>query len=204
MDAIAELFQRHYASSLKVARRILPARDEFLDAVQSAYLSAFQNFSSFRGASTFKTWITRIVINQCVMRLRNSSWQRRYVSLDCSFPRSSPAMPVDRGPTPEDLVRTAEIYHNVIDRSARLPQPLRDAFVLNTISGLSIAETAKALGLTVPATKTRIFRARSIMRSQLTDLRIKTDRSTATARYRVPGQRPLISTREAHRTRRIQ
>ena len=178
-DAIAELFQRHYASSLRVARRILPERDEFLDAVQSAYLSAFRNFSSFRGESSFKTWITKIVINQCVMHLRNSRWHRRCVSLDHSFSGSAPAMVVDRAPTPEDLVRSAEIRRKVIDTAGRLPRPLRDVFVLSVISGLSIAETAKALGLTVPATKTRIFRARSFMRLQLRDMRGKTNASIA-------------------------
>ena len=177
-NAIAELFQRHYASSLRVARRILPERDEFLDAVQSAYLSAFRNFSSFRGESSFKTWITKIVINQCVMHLRNSRWHRRCVSLDHSFSDSAPAMAVDRAPTPEDLVQSAEIHQRVIDTAGRLPRPLRDV-VLSAISGLSIAETAKALGLTVPATKTRIFRARSFMRSQLGDIRGKTDTSIA-------------------------
>ena len=130
VDAIAELFRRHYALSLRVARRILLARDESLDAVQSAYLSAFRNFSSFRGESSFKTWITKIVINQCVMHFRNSSWQRRWVSLDDSFPGSAPAIVVDQAPTPEDLVRSAEIHRKVIDTAGRLPRPLRDAFVL--------------------------------------------------------------------------
>jgi RNA polymerase sigma-70 factor, ECF subfamily len=194
VDAIAELFQRHYASSLGVARRILQARDESLDAVQSAYLSAFRNFASFRGESSFKTWITRIVINQCVVHLRNSSRQGRWVSLDYSFPGSASVLVVDQAPTPEDLLQSAEIYQKVVDTAGRLPRPLRDAFVLSTISGLSAAETAKALGLTVSATKTRIFRARSFMRSQLRDMRGKTDRSVATAKQRFPSQRSLTST----------
>ena len=174
VDAFAELFQRHHASSLRVARRILLARDESQDAVQSAYLSAFRNFSSFRGESSFKTWITKIVVNQCVMQLRNSSRQRRWMSLDYSFPGSAHAIVVDRAPTPEDLVLSAEIHQKVIGTAGRLPRPLRDPFVLSTISGLSVAETAEALGLTIAATKTRIFRARSFMRSELRDMRSKT------------------------------
>jgi predicted RNA polymerase sigma factor len=73
---------------------------------------------------------------------------------------------------------------------------LRDPFVLSKISGLSTAETAKALGLTIPATKTRIFRARSFMRSQLRDMRPKTDRSVATPtpKQRPSDQRSLTST----------
>jgi RNA polymerase sigma-70 factor, ECF subfamily len=194
VDAFAELFQRHYASSLRVARRTLLGRDESQDAVQSAYLAAFRKFSSFRGESSFKTWITKIVINQCVTQLRNSNRQRRWVSLDDSFPGSVPPIVVDRAPTPEDVVRSVEIHQKVVDTVGRLPRSLRDAFVLSTFVGLSVAETAKALGLTVAATKTRIFRARSYMRSQLRDMRGKTDRSVATAKQRSPGQRSSTST----------
>ena len=61
----------------------------------------------------------------------------------------------------------------LVETTARLPRPLRETFTLCAISGLSIAETAKALGLTVPATKTRLFRARSFMRSALRNMREK-------------------------------
>ena len=165
-EAIDELFQRHYPLSVSLARRILPAGDEFADAVQSAYLSAFRNISSFRGDSSFKTWITRIVVNQCLMRLRSSVHHRRCVSLDSSSD-SRPATVVDRAPTPEALAQRAELCKTLVNTFARLPRPLREAFTLCVVSGLSIAETAKALGLTVPATKTRIFRARALMRSEL-------------------------------------
>src|SRR5580704_4795411 len=73
--AIAELFERHYPSSLGVARRILRSEEESQDAVQSAYLSAFRHLRSFRGDAAFKTWITRIVTNHCLMRLRQP-WRR--------------------------------------------------------------------------------------------------------------------------------
>ena len=195
VDAITELFQRHYASSVRVARRILQARDESLDAVQSAYLSAFRNFDSFRGDSSFKTWITKIVTNQCLVHLRRSSLQR-CVSLDHSLPGSAPPVVVDQAPSPEDLVRSAEMHQKIIDTIGRLPRHLRDVFVLSKISGLSIAETANALGLTIPATKTRIFRARSFMRSQLRDMRGKTDGNVATPtpKQRLSDQRSLTST----------
>jgi DNA-directed RNA polymerase specialized sigma24 family protein len=71
LDAMAELSRRHYPYSVAVARRILSAQEEFLDAVQAAYLSAFQNVQAFRGDVSVKTWITRIVVNQCLMGLRH-------------------------------------------------------------------------------------------------------------------------------------
>src|ERR1700730_6061265 len=106
-EAMAELFRRHYPLSIRLARRILPERDESSDAVQSAYLSAFRNFNSFRGDSSFKTWITRIVVNQCLMHVRNSARPRHFISLDDSDSGLGPVLVRDMAPTPEDLMQSA-------------------------------------------------------------------------------------------------
>jgi len=166
-DAIAELFRRHYSHSIAVARRILPAQEEFLDAVQSAYLSAFRNFQSFRGDASFKTWITRIVLNQCLIRLREP--RRHWITLSMdplSRGGAPPTLAVDSR-TPENLALRAEIESAVTDAVSKLPKPLSDVFTRCGVSGLSIRDTAEALGLTVPATKTRLFRARSQLRQEL-------------------------------------
>ncbi len=189
MEAIEELFRRHYPLSITVARRILPARDECSDAVQSAYLSAFRNFNSFRGDSSFKTWITRIVINQCLMHVRNSARPRRFISLDDSVSGLGPVVVRDMAPTPEDLMQSAEVRQALVETAARLPRTLRETFTLRAISGLSIAETAKALGLTVPATKTRLFRARSFLRSALKNMR---DRASGTSGPRMVACSPAV------------
>src|SRR5258708_2288483 len=127
-DAIAELFRRHYAHSITVARRILPAQEEFLDAVQSAYLSAFRNFQSFRGDASFKTWITRIVLNQCLMRVREPGRHRITLSLDQpSIGGTLPSIAGD-SPTPEALVLWAEMESAIADAAAKLPKGLSDVF----------------------------------------------------------------------------
>jgi RNA polymerase sigma-70 factor (ECF subfamily) len=166
-DAMAELFRRQYPYSIAMARRMLPAQEEYLDAVQSAYLSAFRNFQSFRAEATFKTWITRIVLNQCLMHLREPGLRRITLSLDQSD--HGDAMPVTaaHSPTPEDLALRAELNRAVADAAAVLPKRLNDVFTRCTISGLSIQDTAQALGLTVQATKTRLFRARCLVRQKL-------------------------------------
>ena len=166
-DAIAELFRRHYTHSIAVARRILPAQEEFLDAVQSAYLCAFRNFQSFRGDASFKTWITRIVVNQCLMRLREPRRHRLTLSVDfLGRDGAPPTLAVDSR-TPENLALRAEIESAVADAVSKLPKGLSDVFTRCSVSGLSIRDTAEALGLTVPATKTRLFRARSQLRQEL-------------------------------------
>jgi len=167
LDAMTELFRRHYSHSVTVARRMLPAREEFLDAVQSAYLSAFRQFQSFRGEASFKTWITRIVLNQCLMHLRDPGQYRIVLSLDEIGPGGTlPLMAVD-SLTPEDVAVRAELARAIANAVAKLPKPLNDVFTRCTVSGLSIRETAEALGLTVQATKTRLFRARSRLRRHL-------------------------------------
>ncbi len=114
-DAMAELFRRHYPHSVVVARRILPAQEEFLDAVQSAYLSAFQNFRSFRAEASFKTWITRIVLNQCLTRLREPGRHRIALSLDQPGPGGAlPIIAVD-SLTPEDVALRAELNRALAD-----------------------------------------------------------------------------------------
>jgi RNA polymerase sigma-70 factor, ECF subfamily len=166
-EAMAELFRRHYPHSIAVARRMLPAQEEFLDAVQSAYLSAFQKFQSFRGEASFKTWITRIVLNQCIMRLREPYRRRITLGLDEPVPGGTlPIIAVDSR-TPEDLALRAEIESAVADAVAKLPTALRDVFTRCTVFGLPIRDTAEALGLTVQATKTRLFRARLQLRQEL-------------------------------------
>jgi RNA polymerase sigma-70 factor (ECF subfamily) len=165
-DAIAELFRRYYPHSSAVARRILPAQEEFLDAVQSAYLSGFRNFQSFRGDASFKTWITRIVVNQCLMRVREPGRHRITLSLDQpSIGGTLPTIAED-SPTPEALVLRAEMERAIADAAAHLPKALSEVFTRCTVSGLSIRDTAQALGLTVEAAKTRLFRARSVVRQR--------------------------------------
>ena len=166
-EAMAELFRRHYPQSIAVARRMLPAQEEFLDAVQSAYLSAFRHFQSFRAESSFKTWMTRIVLNQCLMRVREAYRHRMILSLDGPIPGGThPKAAVDSR-TPEVLALRAEIESAVADAVAKLPTALREVFTRCSVLGLSIRDTAGALGLTVQATKMRLFRARSLLRQEL-------------------------------------
>src|SRR5579859_4297570 len=118
-EAMAELFRRHYPHSVAVARRMLPAQEEFLDAVQSAYLSAFQKFQSFRAEASFKTWITRIVLNQCIMRLREPYRHRITLGLDEPTPGGTQSTLAVDSRTPEDLALRAEIESAVADAVAK-------------------------------------------------------------------------------------
>jgi len=164
--AIGELFGRHYAISLKVARRILYCDADSQDAVQAAYCAAFEHFDTFRGESSFRTWITRIVVNRCLMAIRHP-WRQRRVSSHVALeydPLHDIASPAR---TPELCAWNRELAGALERAIRRLAPPLRAAYSLYVLSEMPVSEVAASLGLTVPAAKSRIFRARIAMRLSL-------------------------------------
>jgi len=189
-NALSELFSRHYQSSLRVARRILPT-DESQDAVQTAYLAAFQHFDSFRGDASFKTWITRIVVNCCLGQLREPARRVSWVRLEDLTGAPGSDVLTSSGPSPERAAWLVEMASACTDAISGLPKQLGEVLRLHSISGLSIHQAATTLGLTVPAAKTRLFRARAVMRLRLRSIRPDPPtpaQPSATGRpFRAPG-----------------
>ena len=187
--AITELFERHYPSSLGLARRILRCDDAAKDAVQTAYFSAFQHLDCFREDSSFKTWMARIVLNCCLMQLRDP-WHRsaRVSPEDPDRARgwdvlSSPS------PTPEKTAWCQEIAAAHSKAVARLPRHLREVYTLHAVSGLSVKEVADQLRVTVPAAKARLFRARAGLRDLLRPVWAGRNKSV---RIRLLGRAALV------------
>lgn len=153
-DAINELFAQHYKASLRTAYGILRSKEDSEDAVQTAYSAAFREFHRFRGESSFKTWITRIVVNCCLMQLRDR--------------RARPQVPLDdvqhavesQAVTPETLCYLQELHAAHTTAASRLPQHLKDVYAPCLIAGLAFPAVAHQLGLTPAAAKARLFRAR--------------------------------------------
>src|SRR5262249_34557511 len=108
-QAWSELFERHYSSSIRVARRILRSDEEASDAVQSAYLAAFAHFDGFRGDAQFKTWITRIVKNECFMHLRRPERRRVASNLEEGVISDAILALASRAPSPEDVALQREV-----------------------------------------------------------------------------------------------
>ena len=152
-DAINELFAQHYGVSLRTAYRILRSKEDAEDAVQTAYCAAFRNFNNFRGESTFKTWITRIVVNSCFVQLRERR-AKRQVSLDDIQPA-----PESHALTPEALCYQRELQAAHTKAALRLPQKLKDVYA-PLIAEIEFSTVTHHLGLTANAAKSRLFRAR--------------------------------------------
>jgi RNA polymerase sigma-70 factor (ECF subfamily) len=166
-QALSELFERHYTSSLGVARRILRSSEEAHDAVQSAYLAAFEHLQGFRGDAQFNTWMTRIVMNQCFIYLRRPERRRVYANLEEEYGLNGVCALADRTPTPEELAWRRELDCALSVAAGKLPKRLLDVYTLCCTARLSVKEAAHKLGPTLPATKTRLFRAQHRMQSEL-------------------------------------
>jgi RNA polymerase sigma-70 factor (ECF subfamily) len=164
--AIGQLFARYYQTSLNIARRMLRSESESEDAVQAAYCSAFQHFDAFRGDASFKTWITRIVMNCCLMILREP-WRRHTQSSPELFESRSLREFASQSPSPEKTAWCREVAEAHDNALAQLPTSLRSAYTMYAVAGMPVAQVASTLGLSRTAAKSRLFRARSVMRSSL-------------------------------------
>jgi RNA polymerase sigma-70 factor, ECF subfamily len=160
-DAIDKLFAENYKASLRTAKRILRSKEDSEDAVQTAYCAAFRHFHRFRGESSFKTWITRIVVNCCLVQLRDRRARPQVPLNDIESTVASHAA------TPEALCYLAELQAAHARAALRLPKVLHDVYAESVISGITFAKVADQLGLTATATKSRLFRARRIVEHAL-------------------------------------
>ncbi len=169
-DAFTDLVNQHYRRMHRLAKRITQNDQDAEDVLQETFLKAYEHLASFRGNSKFSTWITRIAMNEALMKLRR---RRNHfaVSLD------EPLHPVaDQGKreiavwdrNPEQQYLQSEIQRIVVQALEGLRPNCRTVFVLCDVEDFSIEETAKALGISIAAAKSRLFRARMALRQKLT------------------------------------
>jgi len=166
--AFEELMRRTSASSFRLAVSILRDRQEAEDEVQNSYLKAWRHVGQFQRESKFSTWISRIVVNQCLMRLRKVRGTN-FVYLDDpgSDERVRQQEVTDRSATPEVDLCNREMSNVLRREIGRLPPLLRNVLVLRDVDELSTAEVADRLGMTVSAVKSRLLRARIELRHRM-------------------------------------
>ena len=165
--AFAELLERHYASCLKLAVSILHDRSEAEDEVQNACWKAFEHIGQFNQDSKFSTWLTRIVVNQCLMRLRQARRARFLYIDDVPAEDTRPADLRSLQESPEAELGNTEIAEVLRQEIRRIPPLLRKVFVMRDIEQRSMQEVAEVLGISIPAAKSRLLRARLELRERL-------------------------------------
>jgi RNA polymerase sigma-70 factor, ECF subfamily len=168
--AFEQLVKRYDRKLFRIAQHVTHNREDAEDAVQEAFLKAFQHLGEFREDSKFSTWLIRITLNQSLMKLRKQRRAIREVPLDEDFQADGDMLPMevaDWAPDPEQLYRTSELRDILIKVLRELQPTLRAVFVLRDIEGLSTAQTAEVLTLSQAAVKARLWRGRLQLRECL-------------------------------------
>ena len=171
-SAFSELVSHYEKKIFRLAKQITQNDEDAEDVLQEAFLKAYEHLSGFQGQSKFYTWLVRIAVNESLMKLRKRKSDRT-VPLD---------EPVETGEDtvmreiavwdedPEQKYSRAELGA-ILDEAVKALRPaFRTVFVLRDIEELSTEETASALGISVPAVKSRLLRARLQLREKLTRL----------------------------------
>jgi RNA polymerase sigma-70 factor (ECF subfamily) len=156
---------------LTVARRMLGNEDDAADAVQDAFLSAFKGLGRFDGRSQLTTWLHRITVNACLMKLR-SRRRRPERTMEHLMPRFLEDGHQEKPPTawkPIDAtgIEGVELLDLVRAKIAELPHGYREVLLLRDIEELDTEETAILLGMSAAAVKTRLHRARQALKALL-------------------------------------
>ena len=167
-EAFGELYKRHHRKAYCTALRILRNQQDAEDAVQRAFQRALVNLQKFREDSTFSTWLIRIVVNDALMLLRQRRTREPLHETSVNAAQDDAGVQIADGrPTPEEIFCESERRATVRQAVAGLRESLRLVVLHRDLQGLSSAETARRLGLTVSAVKARTFHARRFLRKHL-------------------------------------
>ena len=168
ITAFETLVGRYERKIFRLAQNITQNKEDAEDVMQEAFLKSYQHLDEFQGNSRFYTWLVRIAVNQALMKLRKR--RPNQVSLDEDVDTGEDTIPrevEDWGPSPEDRYEQSELGDILTTTIAELEPPFRIVFQLRDIEELSTEETAEALGLSIPAVKSRLLRARLKLRQKL-------------------------------------
>jgi RNA polymerase sigma-70 factor (ECF subfamily) len=166
--AVRAIMQANNRRLYRLARGILRNDGEAEDVVQETYVRAFTHLESFRGDSSLATWLSRIAMNEALGRLR---CQRPGVELS-SLPQGTLEAQIIQFPRaaaddPEKSMAQREIQHVVEHAIDELPEAFRLVFITRVIEGMNVEETAEILGLKPETVKTRLHRARAMLRDNV-------------------------------------
>lgn len=169
--AYEELVRTHGGRLLAVARRFLVSEDDARDALQDAFLNAFRSIDRFEGNARLSTWLHRIVVNACLMRLRTRR-RKPETSIEDLLPNwqedGHPERPASAWRTDAlESLQRSELQALVLEKVQLLPDGYRNVLMLRDIEDLDTEETAEAMGISQGAVKTRLHRARQALRELL-------------------------------------
>jgi RNA polymerase sigma-70 factor, ECF subfamily len=158
------LMRRHNERVYRAARAIVRDEAEAEDVMQQAYVNAYANLRQFNKLAQFSTWLTRIVVNESLARVRR---KRRYEPFEEEHSNVEASMKRDSPRDPEREAATGELRVLLESAIDRLPDGAREVFMLREVEGMNTGEVGTALGISDDAVKTRLSRARAALRHDL-------------------------------------
>jgi RNA polymerase sigma-70 factor (ECF subfamily) len=169
-DAIRLIIKQHNQRLYRIARAIVRNDSDAEDVLQEAYARAFAGLDSFRGEARLGTWLARIVINEALGSLR-----RRRPTIDIGAVSMSPTLSAqvipfpdaNRVPDPETTMVQSEIRMLLERAIDKLPSAFREVLIARLVEGMSVAETAELFRIPPQTVKTRLFRARALLRAEM-------------------------------------
>ncbi len=169
-EAFTVLMNQYERNIFRLALNITSNKEDAEDVLQESFLKAYTHLGRFQGNSRFYTWVVRIAVNESLMKLRKRRSDRQ-VSLDEGLETDDngllPREIVDWGDNPEQRYAKTEWQEILAEATQSLEPAFRTVFTLRDVEQLSTEETAEALGLSVPAVKSRLLRARLKLRQRL-------------------------------------
>jgi len=162
-DLYSIIVRRYNQRLYRVGMSIINDDAEVEDAMQVAYINAYENLGKFAFRSSFPTWLTRILINECLLRLR-----KRKKTISMNDENAENVMDQNKDPqTPVSVTVNAELRSILNDAIGRLPEIYRTVFVMREIENMNIAETKECLNISEVNVKVRLNRAKAILRDIL-------------------------------------
>ena len=166
--AFEALMRRYNRMLFRTARAILREDAEAEDALQEAYLQAHRSLGSFRAEAKLSTWLARIVANEALMRLRKQMRRADIVPMQSAdAPEVEQVMASDTDNAPDTRAARGEMRQLLETQIDALPEAYRTVFMLRAVEELSAEETAAVLDIPAATVRTRLFRARSLLREAL-------------------------------------
>jgi len=178
VSAFEELVNRTEVKLYRVVMRIVHNESDAQEVLQDAYLSAWRSMPTFEGRAQFASWMHRIVVNTALMRLRTRNRHPEVAIQDLDLSEVNEAIgqarqtalwrenPPDR---PDEQLQSAELLRQIETAVNHLPHNLRAIFLLRAVGEVSTQDSAARLGVSIPTAKTRLNRARRVLRASLGD-----------------------------------
>ncbi len=166
--AFEQLMRRYNRRLYRLARAVLRNDADAEDALQEAYIAAYRGIARFRGDAALSTWLSRLVLNECLGRRRREARRDNIIPISSAPHETDPdTMSSDDAETPDTVAMRSQMRSLIERKLDDLPADFRVVFVLRTVEEMTVEEVAQALAIPEATVRSRHFRARSLLRASL-------------------------------------